>query len=297
MYRKITLTNSIGQTWALTDESFIWYLTEHWPQADGTFKVFLNDPQGFGVTDNLTVTTFGNIQRVDDEQFNFPQVSGEILFYDDTNSERYFKYHYFCRFITHTPLTLTYELPIDLNKTPFPLANYSFTLPCYVTSLGKTETKRDGILTCPVTFQGLDFWKGEEETFTASGGNPIKAVTNNGDYEVGFEITINGTNMVNPYFTVEADGEVYGEARFITDTGVSSVYVNSNDTEQNVILMNGNVVLANPLSYQDLSITNGTIYVTFVKLKWASNSTITVGMDSGTLSDFTIKMTPRYRSV
>ena len=297
MYRKLTLTNSLGQEWALSEEIFNWYLTEHWPQADGTLKTFLNDPQGFGLTDNLTVTTQGNVQRVDDEDFSFPQVSGEILFYDDTNSERYFKYHYFATFITHTPLTLTYELPIDVNTTPFPLANYTYKLPCYVTSLGKTESKRDRILTCPITLQGTDFWQAEEVTQTSPAGFPSIMVTNGGDYEVGFEITINGTDMVNPYFTVSQDGEVYGEGRFISDDTFTSVYVNSNDTEQNVELMNGSVVLANPLSYQDLSISNGSIYVTFIKLKRYHSCTIEVGMDSGTLTNFTVKFTPRYRSI
>ena len=102
--------------------------------------------------------------------------------------------------------------------------------------------------------------------------------------------------MVNPYITLTQDNEMYGEAKFDDSTGFSKVFVNSRDGEQEVILEQGGSVLPNPLSYQDLSISNGAIYVTFVKLA-RGTSTLAIGMDSGSITGVTIKHTPLYRSV
>ena len=100
--------------------------------------------------------------------------------------------------------------------------------------------------------------------------------------------------MENPYFTLEQNNEVYGEGKFL-DT-FSKVIVNSEDGRQMVELQQSGSVLPNPLGYQDLSISNGSIYVTFVKLA-RGTSTLTVGVDSGTVSSFTVNYTPLYRSV
>ena len=268
MYRTFYLTNSLGNTWQLTDQSF---------------KAFLNNPQGLGQSETLTTTIYGEVARVDDEEFAFPQVSGELLFYDDANSDRYQKYNNFARFISYTPLTLHYTIPTSPAET--------YTLPCYCVTISKSETGRNGILTCGVTFQGTDFWHGEEVTVT---GTSSISLTNEGDYPVGFEITIEGTGMTEPYFTLTQD-DIYGETKLLTET-FTSIYINSNDTEQNMELESNGSVLANPLSYQDLSISNGSIYVTFLKLK-RGTSTLDIGMTSGTLTGVTIKFTPRYRSV
>lgn len=269
MFRKFQLINSKAETWKFTDD---------------TFKVFLNSPQGLGLSDTLTTTVYGNKAEVYSEDYAFPTPSGEVLFYDDANSDRYAKYNDFARFISHTPLTLEYTIPKSTPET--------YSLPCYVTSLSKSETGRDRMLTCAIQFQGIDFWKGDEVTLT---GNPI-SITNEGDYPVGFSIEINGTSMADPYFTLEQD-DLYGECKFLMNgTTLTKVTVDSNEGEQNVILENGGVTLANPLQYQDLSISNGEIYVTFVKLA-RGTSTLTVDKDGGTLGTITVKFTPRYRSV
>ena len=102
--------------------------------------------------------------------------------------------------------------------------------------------------------------------------------------------------MSNPYITLTQDGEMYGEAKFIDSTAFDKVSVNSNDGKQEVALEQGGSVLPNPLSYQDLSISNGSIYVTFIKLA-RGTSTLAIGMDSGSITNVTIKFTPIYRSV
>ena len=141
---------------------------------------------------------------------------------------------------------------------------------------------------------GLSFYKGDEVVINGTGDT--YTIENPSDFPVSFEITITGTSMENPYFTLEQDNELYGEAKFLDSTGFNSVSVNSNDGEQNIILEQGGSVLPNPLLYQDLSISNGAIYVTFVKLA-RGTSTLTIGMDSGSITGVLIKYTPLYRSV
>ena len=268
MIREFTLINSNNESWTFTDQ---------------TLKVFLNNPQGLGFSRKATTIRYGNRQNLTDITDNFPSPNGEILFYDSANNDRYTEYNQFCRFITYEPLKLVYSVPS--------VSQYS--LDCIVTSLNKTESKQDGILTCPVVFQGLSFWKGAEVVKT--GTSASYTLTNPGDYPVGFEITIEGS-PVNPCVQLEQDSELYGEAKFIDSTAFDSVYVNSNDGEQNVILEQNSSVLPNPLGYQDLSISNGSIYVTFVKLA-RGESTLTIGKDSGSLTSVEIKFTPLYRSV
>lgn len=275
MYRKFYLTNSEGTVWQLTDQSF---------------KCFLNAPQGLGLNGTLGTTIFGSVGRVDTEAYSFPQVQGELVFCDGSNATRYQQYDNFARFITYTPLILSYVIPTTPAET--------YTLPCYVTSLTKSESTVENLMFCPVTFQGTDFWSGDEVTVT---GTTSFTLNNTGDYPIGFEMTINstsvGTALKNPDITVEQDSEVYGEAKFISDDDkFTSVYVNSKDAEQNVVLTYDQVTFANPLGYQDLSITNGEIYVTFIKLA-RGTSTLSVSVASGTVGTSTIKFTPKFRSV
>ena len=271
MYRQFYLTNAEGSVWQLTDQSF---------------KAYLNAPQGLGQSETLVTTVYGDVARVNDEEYSFPQVTGEMLFYDDANSDRYQKYNDFARFISYKSLTLHYTIPTNPAET--------YTLPCYCTVISKGEVGRDGILTCAVTFQGLDFWRGAEVTVI---GSTLTSTTlvNDGDYPVGFNIRLAGS-MVEPYFTLSQDGEVYGEAKFLDSAAFDTVQVDSQDGQQKVVLTQGGSVVANPIAYQDLSISNGEIYVTFIKLA-RGVSTLDVGKSSGTLTSVTVTYTPRYRSV
>lgn len=268
MYRKFYLTNSEGTVWQLTDQSF---------------KCFLNAPQGLGLNGTLGTTIFGSVGRVDTEAYSFPQVQGELVFCDGSNATRYQQYDDFARFITYTPLVLSYVIPTTPAET--------YTLPCYVTSLTKSESTVENLMFCPVTFQGTDFWNGAEVTVT---GTTSLTLNNTGDYPIGFEIEISGS-MTNPYFIATQD-DIYGEAKFTDATAFDNIKVNSKDAEQNVILSQSGSVLSNPLGYQDLSISNGQIYVTFIKLA-RGTSTLDIGMDSGNISGATVKFTPKFRSV
>lgn len=269
-YRSFYITNGKSVTKQLAQESS---------------KIFLHNPAGLGFSSELDVTQYQNV-LVSDPSLKFPTINGEIIFFDDSISSKYDKYNSFVSFLTELPLTLYYVIPTS------PAQTYSIDID--VISFEKTEVKENGLLTCSFDFQGLSRWKGASVTLT--GASSTYSLVNNGHMPVGFEITLVGTSMVNPYFTLEQNSEVYGEAKFLDSTGFSKVIVNSQDGEQNVELEQGGSVLADPLSYQDLSISNGAIYVTFVKVA-RGTSTLTIGMDSGSLTSATITFTPIYRSV
>lgn len=270
--RKFTLTNSKGTTWSFNGRN--------------TVKSFIQNPEGLGFASSLNVTRYGEKANLTSQEYDLPRVKAEVVFWDVKNANRYKTYNDFLAFIMNTPLILTYQLPLS---TPV-----DYKLDCYVVSISKTETGRDNCLTSEIEFQGLSFWQGAAVSTTGTATS--YTITNAGDCPVGFEITITGTSMENPYFTLEQDSELYGEAKFTDISAFDSVYVNSNDGEQSVELQQGGSVLANPLAYQDLSISNGAIYVTFVKLA-RGKSTLTIGMDSGSISSVTIEYTPIYRSV
>lgn len=269
-FRKFWMTNGNGQTVQFTDS---------------VSKIFLNNPTGLGITNTLTSNVYANQLNVISNDQNFNTIGGEYIFWDYLNRDKYAQYNDFVTFLTFKPLTLYYEIPTVPADT--------FSIDVDVLSIDKTEVKTDGMLRCSFQLQTLSRWKGTEVTVTGSGNT--YTLTNDGHIPVGFEITIEGS-LENPYITLSQDNELYGEAKFDDSTAFDSVYVNSKDGEQNVILEQGGSVLANPLSYQDLSISNGAIYVTFVKLA-RGQSTLEIGMDSGSISSVSIKYTPIYRSV
>lgn len=264
-YRKFWMTNGNGQTIQFTEPSS---------------NIFLNNPTGLGITNTITSNVYPNQLTVLTREQAFGTIGGEMLFYDVENADRYSQYNDFITFLTYKPLTLYYQIPTSTPKT--------YSIDVDVLSFDKTEVKRDAILRCSFQLQTLSRWKSDEITVTGTGNT--YTLTNDGHIPVGFEITINGTSMRNPYFTLTQNGEVYGEAKF-TRT-ISTLTVNSNDGK-NSLDVGG---LGNPAEYQDLSISNGAMYVTFVKLA-RGESTLTIGMDSGSVSDVTIKYTPMYRSV
>jgi hypothetical protein len=274
-YRKFWLVNGNGDRWNLTEKEV---------------KSFLDSPQGLGFQKSIDVTRYGERAYKNTETYNFPQVSGDIFFYDTVNATRYEKYNEFVRFLMVQPLTLYYQIPVSIYSG---IADI-YTLDCEVINLTKTESKTNRVLTSNIQINGLGFYQGD--TVEINGTSATVTINNDGDFPVGFEIEING-DLKNPYFTLEQDGELYGEAKFNDDSNnFSSVYVDSKDGEQNVVLKQDGSILPNPLAYQDLSISNGSVYVTFVKLeKGVSN--LTIGDDNDSVSGYTIRFTPIYRSI
>ena len=276
-YRVFWMINSKGERWDFTDREF---------------KSFLNNPQGLGFSKTFSVNRYGNVQNLTDITDNFPQPNGEVLFYDSSNSTRYDKYNSFVKFLSYEPITLYYKIPVSYySRIP-----NTYSIECVVGTLTKTESKTDNILNCSITFNALSFYKGEEVVINgAIAGTGYFHVKNDGDFPVGFEIMATGS-VSNPVVTLKQDDELYGEAKFIDATAFSKVYINSNDGEQNVILEQGGSAVPNPMSYQDLSISNGSIYVTFIKLA-RGESTIMIDGTAGSFTSATIRFTPIYRSV
>jgi len=273
-YRKFWLVNGNGEKWNLTEKEI---------------KSFLNNPSGLGFRKSIEITRYGERANKINEVYDFPQPQGELLFYDSVNSSRYDKYYEFTRFVMNQPITLYYQIPVSYNS----MIADTYKLDCEVTELQKTESKPDRIMTTQIVFSGLGFYEGEEIEINGTG--TTYTIENKGDFPVGFEITLEGS-LMNPYITLSQDGEMYGEAKFDDTTAFSSVYVDSKDGEQNVVLKQSGSILPNPLSYQDLSISNGSIYVTFVKLLRGVTE-LTIGRRSGSLTGVKIKYSPKYRSV
>lgn len=274
-YRKFWLVNGNGDRWNLTEKEL---------------KSFLDSPQGLGFQKSIDVTRYGERAYKNTETYNFPQVSGDVFFYDTVNATRYEKYNEFVRFLMVQPLTLYYQIPVSVYSG---IADI-YTLDCEVINLTKTESKTNRVLTSNIQINGLGFYQGD--TVEINGTSATVTINNDGDFPVGFEIEISG-DLKNPYFTLEQDGELYGEAKFNDDSNnFSSVYVDSKDGEQNVVLKQDGSILPNPLAYQDLSISNGSVYVTFVKLE-KGVSTLTIGDDNDSVSGYTIRFTPMYRSI
>lgn len=268
MYRKFRLRNSLNTVWELTD---------------ATIRTFLNSPQGLGYSNSFETIQYGNVLSISKEETAFPVVSGTMLFYQDSIDEKYQSYNDFVNFLSNTPLILEYDVP----------GVETFYLDVMVQSLSKGEVQTNNMLECPISLQGLGLWRGSQ--VTSSSNNGTLTLVNNGQIPCGMEITLTGL-LGNPYFTLSQNNEVYGEAKFESGTPFDSVYVNSKDAEQNVVLMQDDAVLPNPLGYQDLTISNGAIYVTFIKLA-KGTSTLEVGVESGSISTVRVVYSPMYRSV
>lgn len=268
MVREFTLINSKNESWEFNNK-----LT----------KVFLNEPQGLGFKRTETATRYGNRQIFTEITDDFPEFQGEIMFFQKVNDDRYVEYDQFCRFISYEPLKLVYSVP-GVNN---------FTLDCIVESLTKTESEPSGYMRCPIVIKGLSFWKGDEIVVTGSAAS--YNLVNIGDFPVGMEIDIDGS-PVNPDIQLSQDSQLYAEAKFTDIVAFSRVFINSNDGEQNIILEQSGDAVANPIGYQDLSISNGAVYITFIKIM-SGESTLLISSDSGSLTSVSIKYTPLFRSV
>lgn len=261
-YRLFDLVNSKGDVWAFTDHDF---------------RVFLNEPENLGFKRTFTLTRYGNSQVIDETEEEFPTPRGEIIFLDSLNEDRYEKYDNFVRFVSYEPLQFVYTAP----------GVGTYTLDCVVSSLDKTESEIENYMSCPVEFQGLGFWKGEQivKHFTESSFT----LENDGDFPCGFEITMQGT-FTDPYFIMYKDSNIYGEAKFLGT--FDGLYVDSNDGKQTVTLSQDGNVVSNSISYQDLTISSGSIYVTFMKIPRGI-----VSMETSSVTSTEIRYTPIYRSV
>lgn len=294
-YRKFKLVNSLNQVYELTDQNY---------------KQFLNNPTGLGFRKDLDGIRVGNRYKITKREYDLPSPSGELIFYHDTNEDKYDAYEEFIRFASHYPLKLYYYTPGN-NKTEEE-AN-SLYLNCEVVTADKSQIAYDsGMLRVPVSFQGFSFWLSGKEsrleinneevdasgfTFPLSfpfsfGSDPLRNIVlpNNGTLVTPVTYKITG-RCVDPYIRFfekqYVDGEEtyveYAASRF---TGTyDTVYVDGNDSSQQIILTYGGQTIGNPAVKQDLSLANvddpeNEFFLTFLKIKpGTTHATVTFNND------------------
>lgn len=258
MYRKFYLKNGIGNTFTLTDKNF---------------KCFLNNPQGLGFIKTVNGYQLGNVTKITSSVYDFPTISGEILFYDELGVA-YQNYFDFINFISLEPIQLFYTPPNTL--TPY-YCNIE------IIQGDKSEYGTNGILTVPISMQMTSRWYHSSENiievkkvYTEDGKHyelerPYHyantsfssiEIVNNGSENTGMIFEIDG-NVTNPQWSISQSGVAYGSCK-INGT-YDYVRVNSRDGEQSIYLEKNGSAIANPSVYQDLTITGGVL--TFIKLK------------------------------
>lgn len=262
MYRIFYLQNKKGERFELTNVKF---------------NQFFNDPNGLGYSKTFSSMRLGNVDAITSELYNLPTISGSILFYQSSTASIYQTYKNLIKFLTQGEILLYYQPPNELEP-------YFAEVNCI--QIDKTEVgETDGILSCNVQFKMLTFWQISTKReisvtteFQVGKKYPLKrpyyygssslsniTVYNEGTMETPIEIEITG-ECNTPQINFYQNGEQYGAIKL--DGEFDYVRINSKDDEETIELMKDGSVLANPLSYQDLSVGNpNQVYVTFVKLK------------------------------
>ena len=260
-YRKFWIVNALGNKYQLTDKNS---------------KVFLNAPSGFGLNRSFTSLKVGNSELVTSQQFNLTDITGELLFYSDTNGSKYQDYQDFVQFIKYKPLEFHYQTPNNL---------VSYFCDILLTQLSKGEVGTNGVLTVPFSMHRLTEWLNDNDyeivlTNTTSGegkhydlvrpyhyaGTDLSntPIFNNGTDDVGFVIEING-EVQNPQFTITQRGEQYGICK-INGT-YDYVMLDSVERTESMYLERNGSAITNPEQYQDFTIRNGASYLTWCKFR------------------------------
>lgn len=263
LYRKFWLVNANGIKFELTNHNS---------------KIFLNSPSGIGFKKSLTTTRLGNEENILTEVATMPQISGQLLFFSDTNAQIYQKYQDFIQFAKIKPLKLYYQTPNTFD---------GWYIDCVFSQLDKGEIDKNGILKCPFVLYGTSFWKtaiehdlvvenvqfdGKTYPYTYPyryGGNTYANTTiiNNGTLDCGFKFEVNNA-IQNPtlslYEIINDENVKYGEIKINGTYDV--VKVDTSDSKQSIYLELNGSVIANPTAYFDLS-SNGTYSTPFPKLK------------------------------
>lgn len=266
MVRKFWLENSLGEKFLFTDENS---------------NIFLSDPEGLGFVKNVSTARLGDNERVIASYYNMPSPQGELIFYDRVE-QGYEDYDNFINFIMNEPLKFYYQPPNTLEP---------YYMDCQIMQLDKGEYDEDGAMRCPIIFLGTSMWLNSKETLLKItntqqdegkfydlerpyhyAGQMLNNIVVNvvGNLPADFEFEIYG-EVVNPILTATQNGVAYGIIKLdgsfsSNDQSKPSVYVNSNDIDEEIMLRSGDSVLSNPTSYQDLSIADGVASLTFFKL-------------------------------
>lgn len=273
-----------------------------------TMVSFMNNPANLGFSKTYTGLRLGDRMLIIDEHADLKQVTGELLFFGDTNAQRYQRYFDFINFIKFKPLTLFYMPPyIEYEEDAY----YSGVT---ITVLDKSEVSRDdSIMHCPINMQMLSHWQTKTRTIEVTseysggkkypnkfpysyGGNGFTniSINNPGTEDVGMIIHINGES-INPRLVLANSDGTYGICKL--NGTFDYAVINSIDTQESLNLIVEGLEAANPLNYQDLSVGSpNNIEVTFLKAKTGVSrlAFTTENTFTGTL---VIEYTPIYATV
>lgn len=265
-YRKFWLENSLGAKYHL---------------ADRASAIFFYEPDGLGFSKEIETERVGNQETVISELIDMPTVSGELLFYKDTTSNKYQEYYNFIQFIKYKPLKLHY-LP--------PNTQEDYVCNVVMTKLDKSEVSSDdNVLHCATEIRCLTHWQTSQTrtiVVTADASDDSKdyplaypygygagslnniELRNEGTEAVGMVIEITG-EAVNPQIALfDENNNEYGLLK-LSGT-FDYVRINTNDVEEEIYLERNGAPLANPVSYQDFvtyqGLTDDKIKTTFIQL-------------------------------
>lgn len=259
-YRKFWLINSLGNRYDFTDKNS---------------KIFLNQPSGFGFTRKYSVQQIGNSEIITSQQFQLTDITGELLFYANSNGTIYQDYQNFIQFAKYKPLEFHYQTPNDLDD---------YYCDVLFTQSTKSEISTDGIMHIGVVFHRLTQWLTSKDYVITLRNEPTDEgknyplvrpyhyagtnlsnteINNNGTDDVGFVFIIDG-EVQNPTFTLTQGGEVYGVCKI---NGTYD-YLQLDSVEQidSLYLERNGSVITNPEQYQDFSVANGG-YLTWCKFR------------------------------
>lgn len=293
-YRKFRIQNANGDFFELTDKNY---------------KVFASRPNGLGFSKTISTLRLGNELALIYSMINLDQISFELLFYDDSLSDKYQKYNDFINFISHKPLYLFYQKPNSFNWYRRKYESLSLT---------KTEVDfDDGMLHCDYVVQPLTFWEdgtSQQMKFHISSeiqdgkiypieypiiygfnGSSSFDLNTLSLLETPLKLTINGT-VTNPQYVLYDDkNTIYGRGKFIGT--FDSIHVNSIESEEQIALLRNDLILDNPYGYQDLTVGNPSeIFVTFMKLK-VGRSKFRFILDEEFEGDVILEWRNRYATV
>jgi len=261
-YRKTWLVNALGNKYDFTDRNS---------------KIFLNGIDGFGFQRTYSIQNIGNSQIVSAHNIELGDITGELLFYNKDNGSVYQDYQNFIQFCKYKPLEFHYQTPNQID-------NYY----CDVLFTQSTKSEisySDNIMHVGVNFHRLTQWLTDKDYKIVLTNNAITdgkqyplerpysytgtglsgtTIENVGTDDVGFIFEIDG-EVQNPSFTLTQDAVQYGACK-ITGT-YDYININSVEVNESIYLERNGSAIANPEAYQDLTIANGSTYLTWCKVK------------------------------
>lgn len=243
--RQFAIQNGKGEIYKLTSKNS---------------NIFLNNPNGLGYSKRISTSRLGNAEKLTNETYSMPTISGELVFFENGISGKYKDYYDFVRFISQKPITLWYKIPTDMREN-------IYHIPVEVMEISKTEIKENNLLSVNISMYGLNFWQ-LTETVVQTESNNVE-VYNDSDYEVGLKVEImldQAVSFNNPKIKLIQDNAVYG-AIAILKSGITKIELDTRDTKQSLTLYDGNDIIVNPFAYIDFSYADGKKQFPFPKLK------------------------------